>query len=244
MARYQIILAYDGTNFCGFQKQSDERTVQGDLENALHSIGWLGKSIIAAGRTDTGVHAQGQVVAFDLDWVHGNDSLRSALNANLPPDVAVKSVQLARDDFHPRFDAVERYYRYCLYCQPVRDPLRDRYAWQVWPPVDLMRLKKVSHYLLGEHDFAAFGTPMKKGGSTWRKVFFADWTAVEDEYYFEIGSNAFLYHMVRRLVSYQVEIGQGRNDPSSILDVFTRGLDEMVQGLAPPNGLFLTCVKY
>ena len=244
MARYQIILAYDGTYFCGFQRQTDERTIQGNFEAALRRIGWQGDAIIAAGRTDSGVHAQGQVLAFDLDWVHGIDSLRSALNANLPPDVAVRSVQVAKDDFHPRFDAIERCYRYRLYCQPIRDPLRDRYAWQVWPPVDLSRLKTAAHHLLGEHDFAAFGTPMKKGGSTKRKVSRADWSVEGDEFYFEIGANAFLYHMVRRLVSYQVEIGQGKYDPALILDVLTRGLDEMVQGLAPPNGLFLTCVKF
>ena len=97
MALYQVILSYDGTNFLGFQRQSNGRTVQGVVENALNNIGWQGCSILAAGRTDSGVHASGQVIAFDLDWNHANLDLQRALNANLPNDVAVRSIEVAED---------------------------------------------------------------------------------------------------------------------------------------------------
>ena len=109
MARYQIILAYDGTGFRGSQRQADFRTVQSELEAALRKLGWSGRTVYLAGRTDTGTHASGQVVAFDLDWHHGLDDLQDALNAHLPQDMAVLAVKMMADDFHPRFDAVSRH---------------------------------------------------------------------------------------------------------------------------------------
>ncbi|TLN02249.1 tRNA pseudouridine synthase A [bacterium] len=136
MARYQIILAYDGTDFLGYQRQEEARTVQGEVEAALQHLGWQGRSILSSGRTDTGVHASGQVIAVDLDWRHAPEALGKALNARLPDDVAVKAVKVAEKEFHPRFDALWRCYHYRLYCRAERNPLRDRFAWRVWPPVD------------------------------------------------------------------------------------------------------------
>ena len=136
MARYQVILAYDGTRFLGSQRQANSRTVQGELEKALRKVGWSGTSVLIAGRTDAGVHASGQVAAFDFDWSYADDVLGRALNANLPVDMAVREVRVAADDFHPRFDASSRRYRYRLFCQPVRDPLRETLAWRTWPAVD------------------------------------------------------------------------------------------------------------
>ncbi|HZW05020.1 MAG TPA: tRNA pseudouridine synthase A, partial [Anaerolineaceae bacterium] len=122
MERYQVILAYDGTEFQGFQRQTGTRTVQSEIETALRRLGWQGRSILSAGRTDTGVHAAGQVIAFDLDWTHSPETLGRAMNAFLPSDVAVKAVRATAPDFHPRFDAVARCYHYRIYCQPARDP--------------------------------------------------------------------------------------------------------------------------
>ena len=164
MARYQIILAYDGTDFLGSQRQAGSRTVQSELEKALRKLGWDGQTVYLAGRTDTGTHASGQVAAFDLDWGHGLEKLQDALNAHLPRDMAVREVKAAADDFHPRFDATSRRYRYRLFCASVRDPLRERYAWRVWPAV--ADLSPLADIWLGKHDFAAFGTPPRAGGST------------------------------------------------------------------------------
>src|SRR5512133_399376 len=135
MARYQLTLAYDGTDFFGSQRQASKRTVQGELEKALCKLGWTGRSVIMAGRTDTGVHATGQVAAFDLDWSHSDETLVRALNAALPADMAVHQVRMVHAKFHPRFDASFRRYRYRLFCLPLRDPLRERFAWRVWPPI-------------------------------------------------------------------------------------------------------------
>ena len=172
MARYQIILAYDGTDFLGSQRQAETRTVQSELEKALRKIGWQGRSILLAGRTDTGTHASGQVAAFDLDWGHGLTKLQDALNAHLPRDMAVWGVKATADDFHPRFDACSRRYRYRLFCTGMRDPLRERYAWRVWPPVaDLTSLAAIWS---GTHDFAVFGSPPRAGGSAVRTVVSAE----------------------------------------------------------------------
>jgi tRNA pseudouridine38-40 synthase len=255
MARYQIILAYDGTEFFGFQRLasgSQNRTVQGVLEAALRKIGWLGASILAAGRTDGGVHASGQVAAFDLEWRHNLSALRAALNANLPPDVVVKDVCLARADFHPRYDALARCYHYRIFCQPVRDPLLERYAWRVWPGVQIEKLHRSAEQFLGEHDFAAFGTPPRTGGSTIRTVFQAFWQEDPTGLTFIVRANAFLYHMVRRMVGLQIDIAQELEDVSAVsrrLEPASSGPEQqnvqgLVRRLAPPQGLTLVEVTY
>jgi len=241
MARYQIILAYDGTDFVGSQRQAHSRTVQGELETALGKIGWRGSSILLAGRTDTGVHASGQVAAFDLEWGHGLDDLLCALNAGLPGDMAVRRARQAADDFHPRFDATSRRYRYRIFYDPARDPLRERYAWRLWPPPD--DLRPLARIWLGTHDFAAFGSPMKPGGSTRRTVLSAHWTGRGREWAFEVQADAFLYRMVRRLVFLQVAVGQGRLQSEDL----ARALEKparLLAGLAPASGLTLTEVCY
>ncbi|MGA2505316.1 MAG: tRNA pseudouridine synthase A [Anaerolineales bacterium] len=253
MARYQIILAYDGTHFLGSQRQGASRTIQGELEKGLCKLGWDGRTVYLAGRTDTGTHAIGQVAAFDLDWGHGLVSLRKALNTYLPRDMAVREVILAADSFHPRFDARSRLYRYRLFCTGVRDPLRERYAWRVWPAVsDLAPLAAIWP---GTHDFGAFGTPPRTDGSTVRRVFSAKWTNDGNEWTFDIQADAFLYRMVRRLVYVQVAVGQGRipaedlvralnNDPMLTRGIGKKGQGHLPASLAPASGLTLVEVRY
>jgi len=249
MARYQVILAYDGARYCGFQRQINAPTVQGAVERALKQIGWQGRAIMAAGRTDTGVHASGQVVAFDLDWKHSPADLRAAMNAHLPPDIAAQDVHTVEKGFHPRIQAISRLYRYSLYCREIPDPLRDRYAWRVWPSVKLDVLEQAANSFIGEYDFAAFGTPPRLGGSTVRTVYGASWQSLNDlsgrfGLAFEIRANGFLYRMVRRMVYLQVAVGQGKIG----LDVLRKALEMPpslpLQGLAPPQGLVLVEVAY
>jgi tRNA pseudouridine38-40 synthase len=244
MARYQVILKYDGTAFFGMQRQADARSVQGEVETALEKIGWEGRSIMAAGRTDSGVHASGQVVAFDFDWRHSEEDLLKALNATLPEDVAAALVRETQNDFHPRYDAISRTYRYQIFCQPERDPLRERYAWRIWPMPDLSLLQNCAQQFVGEHDFSGFGTPPKAGGSTIRQVIGAGWQVNADQFVFVVRANGFLYHMVRRMVHLQVEIGHGKKAEEFLPGSLTGEHPEMVQGLAPAHGLFLTHVQY
>jgi len=244
MARYQVVLVYDGTEFYGFQRQARERTVQGVVEDALHRMGWQGSTILTAGRTDAGVHASGQVIAFDLNWLHSTEDLRNGLNANLPLDVAAHRVVEARPGFHPRYDALARQYRYQIFCQPDRNPLKERYAWRVWPAVKFEYLQQAARELTGWHDFVAFGTPPRAGGSTERIVTQARWQVSGDEFTFDIVANAFLYRMVRRLVNTQVLIAQGRIPLQALAAYLEGNPTELVQGMAPPNGLFLVEVIY
>ncbi len=248
MARYQVILAYDGTEFYGFQRLSSahrQRTVQAVVEAALRDLGWEGVAILSAGRTDRGAHARGQVIAFDLGWRHSLDDLRAALNARLPADVSARQVFEVEDGFHPRFQARARRYSYSIYCQPVRNPLCDRYQWRVWPPPDAETLNQCAALLEGCHDFRAFGDPpQEKGRSTIRQVYQATWKQGEAGAVFSITANAFLHRMVRRLVGFQVHVGQGYASMERLHDHLTHPPAEKVKTLAPAQGLVLEEVIY
>ena len=244
MERYKIILAYDGTRFVGVQRQGQARTVQFELETALRRLNWQGRAVMLSGRTDSGVHAEGQVVAFDLEWLHTPEELGRALNANLPEDVAVRVVERAAPTFHPRYDAKWRCYNYHILFAPTRDPLHERYAWRVWPACPVETLQAAAQLLLGTHDFSAFGSSPRPGGSTVREVFEAGWQDLgQSRLRFEVIANAFLYHMVRRMVLVQVLVGQQRLS----LGALKRAVEEghpVQQGLAPPQGLVLKQVQY
>jgi len=258
MARYQLTLAYDGADFYGSQRQaknigaggSRPRTVQGELENALRGLGWQGRAILLSGRTDTGVHATGQIAAVDLEWRHAEAELVRALNAKLPSDLSVRGVRMVRDDFHPRFDAVSRTYRYRMFSQPTRDPIRERFAWRL--PLDLngRALVKSAKVFQGTHDFSAFGSPTTPKGTTVRTVMRAAWTqTASDEWQFDVEADAFLYRMVRRLVFVQAVAAQGKLEAEDL----ARALEKqgsagkrsvLPSGLAPAHGLTLVDVRY
>jgi tRNA pseudouridine38-40 synthase len=252
MARYKLTLAYDGSGFVGSQRQASmkTRTVQGELESALQEMGWSGRSIIMSGRTDTGVHATGQVASVDLDWSHTDAKLLRALNSLLPADVAVRSVEVVDAKFHPRFDAIARLYRYRLFCQPLRDPMRERFDWRVWPAIHTNLLADAAKVFLGTHDFSAFGSPTTPKGTTVRTVTKAEWQqAKEDEWHFEVQADAFLYRMVRRLVFVQVAVAQGKVSAEAIAKSLAKPLPTgtrsgLPSGLAPAHGLTLVEVKY
>ena len=245
MARYQVILAYDGSGFAGSQRQANVRTVQGELEATLRKLGWTGKSVLLAGRTDSGVHATGQVAAFDFDeWTHPAGKLLQALNAKLPADLAVKKAKIVSADFHPRFDALSRSYRYRVFHDPVRDPLRERFGWRMSFAVDGESLKRTAEIFLGTHDFASFGSPTSEMGTTVRTVTKSEWRKKPNgEWQYEVRADAFLYRMVRRLVFVQVAASTGK---CSVKDVQSalKGQGKLPAGLAPANGLTLTNVEY
>jgi tRNA pseudouridine38-40 synthase len=218
--------------------------VQGEVEKALRKLGWKDRSILFAGRTDAGVHAVGQVIAFDLIWNHPDQELAQAFNAVLPPDIAVKEVTKTRQDFHPRYDALSREYHYWIFTNQIRDPLQERYSWRVWPELNLRDMKKASRQLIGTHDFAALGSPHKPDGSTIRKVKEASWKEIDHQLIFRITGNAFLYHMVRRIVMVLVRIGQKQESVDVIKDYLANPSGPSAQGLAPAQGLRLVEVCY
>ena len=244
MARYQVILAYDGTGFTGSQRQANSRTVQGELEKALHNLGWSDRSVLMAGRTDTGVHATGQVAVFDFEWAHSADKLLWALNADLPSDLVIRSLRPASADFHPRFDAASREYRYRVFFEPIRDPLREKFLWRTWPAVDGDALKRNASIFLGTHDFAAIGSRTTPKGTTVRTLTKAEWKKMPDgEWQFEVRADAFLYRMVRRLVFVQVSVAQGKCSVEKVQHALSKQ-GKLLAGLAPAKGLTLVEVTY
>lgn len=244
LERYKFTVSYNGTAYQGFQIQGETRTVQLELEKALKQLGWQGTGFIGAGRTDTGVHAIGQVFNADLAWSHGTDALLKAMNAKLPKDIAITAVEKADADFHARFDAKWRCYHYHVYFAPVRNPLRDPLAWRLWPQPDIERLNEAAKEFPGIHDFRAFGSPPRKDRGTVREIKDSRWYELfPDEWVYEVRANAFLYHMVRRMVYVQVGYALGLIDIETVRNAVQKGIDAK-PGLAPPNGLRLWNVTY
>jgi tRNA U38,U39,U40 pseudouridine synthase TruA len=158
MARYKLILAYDGTGFNGSQRQRCKRTVQGELEVALRSLGWSERVIQMAGRTDAGVHASAQVAAFNLEWRHEDKRLLGAINARLPADLAVLELEQVPESFHPRFDARSRTYMYRLFCSSLRDPLRRTICMADWPQPNASTLDDAAALFLWPPRPVCFGS--------------------------------------------------------------------------------------
>ncbi len=239
MERYQLTLSYDGTEYKGFQRQGKTRTVQLEIERVLKKLGWHGKSILFSGRTDSGVHALGQVIAFDLQWKHAETDLLNAFNAKLPADISVLSCARVKNDFHPRFDAKSRVYMYRILVSKQRQPLKERYEWRIAENLDMDMLNLAAGAIVGTHDFKCVGRAMKEDGSTIRTVDHAHWTREPGESLrFEICANAFLYHMVRRIVFLQTLIARSRMS----IDQFRDMIDAKhagKPGIAPPHGLCL-----
>ncbi|GAB4158483.1 MAG: tRNA pseudouridine(38-40) synthase TruA [Candidatus Promineifilaceae bacterium] len=242
--RFRALIEYDGTQYFGFQRQrADQVTIQGALETALRTVTGEPAAILAAGRTDSGVHASGQVVCFDLTWRHGVDALQRALNVNLPADIVVKRLEVTHAAFHPRFDARRRSYRYQIYNEPVRSPAHRLYSWHVSQPLDMAQMNEAAAHLIGVHDFATFGQP-PQGTNTVREVFQAEWRREADLLTFTIEANAFLYQMVRSLVGSLKLVGEGKWTVATFVTAL-HGCDrKYITTVAPPHGLFLVSVTY
>ena len=243
--RLRIDLAYDGTNFAGWAKQPDRRTVQECIETALATISQITPETIVAGRTDAGVHATGQVIHVDLPESVALDDLVYKLNRLLDEDVRVRNVSIAPEAFHARFSALRRYYRYkILDDNKVLDPLArlDVSTW--YRPLDLDVMNKTSALLLGEHDFAAF-CKYREGATTIRTLEKYEWKrSLEGFLVADIVADAFCYSMVRNLVGAVVCVADGRFDPEWIAGVLNnkeRVSDSLV---FPGRGLTLYQVDY
>lgn len=256
------LVAYDGTDYHGFQFQLGVPTIQGTLETALQRLTGTQVRVIGSGRTDSGVHARGQVIAMHVPWRHSVQSLQRALNANLPPTVAVRRLQLAPAGFHPRFSALSRTYRYTLYdCAFVDDeaappvsPLTDRFALYVPHVLDLSAMQQGASHFVGEHDFATFGQP-PQGENTIRRLFMAEWQVVQTTLaplsaypgrclVFTVCGNAFLRHMVRNLVGVSLAVGRGEWQPDDVKAVLEARERRRCTPPAPARGLVLESVSY
>jgi tRNA pseudouridine38-40 synthase len=221
--------------------------VQGELEAALAVMNkGLAVTVSGAGRTDSGVHASGQVIAFNLNWVHGPEVLVRALNATLPRSIAVRSLAECETGFHPRYGASGRRYRYRIHSAPTRSPLQDRYAWQVWPTLNVEAMTTAAQHLPGRKDFAAFGSAPDEGGHTVRAVREARWDASANGELldFYISADAFLYRMVRTIVGTLKLVGAGELSPAEFGEIAASKDRSRAKLIAPPQGLCLIEVTY
>ena len=241
--RVRATVAYDGTDYQGFQRQANGPTIQEALETALDRVTGTRVKILAAGRTDAGVHAEGQVIAFDTSWRHSLADLQRAMNAVLPSDIAVSELGEVAPDFHPRYDARSRCYRYTVYNAAVRSPLARRTSLHWKDSLDLEGMKAATTLIVGEHDFAAFGRPTQ-GSVTVRSVIEAEWTFKPPWLFFEIEANAFLFRMVRSIVGTLLQVGQGRVSPEGFGAILASRDRRRAGQTAPAHGLCLVQVKY
>jgi tRNA pseudouridine38-40 synthase len=241
--RYRGTIEYDGTDFLGYQIQAVGRTVQGELEKSLAQVTGAAIRVDGAGRTDAGVHALGQVIAFNAIWRHTLTDLHRALNATLPHDIVVRDLKIVEDGFHPRFSALSRSYRYTIINQPWPSALQRCYAHHVREPLDVTAMRTASQYLLGSHDFASFGQP-PQGEITVREVTQADWLVEGKRLIFDISANAFLYRMVRTIVGTLLQIGAGRLAPADMEQILAARDLTRSAAPAPAHGLCLMRVTY
>jgi tRNA pseudouridine38-40 synthase len=242
---------YDGTAYAGFQAQPGIATVQGALEDALSRVTGTASRVIGAGRTDAGVHAREQVISFRTDSRLSTDELLRALNAVLPGDVVVQTLEEAPQGFHARYDARSRAYEYVVYNAPVPSPFWRLYSHHVAGALDCDAMNEALGALVGEHDFAAFGMPMEKTrdgvtvrGGTVRRLLAARCWMTRPFVYFYLEADAFLRHMVRQIVGTALRIGQRRLAPSAMLEILRSRRIAASGPAAPARGLYLVSVSY
>jgi tRNA pseudouridine38-40 synthase len=236
-------VAYDGTDFLGFQWQAQGRTVQAVLETAIEQVSQAPTRVIGSGRTDTGVHAACQVIGFWTTWRHSLADLQRALNAVLPADVAVLETAPAEPLWHPRFSALRRHYRYTVLNQPWRSPLDRRYAHLVTQPLNLAAMQSAAGLLVGVHDFASFGQPTQ-GEITVREVFDAAWQRDGARFYLDVVGSGFLRGMMRSLAGTLLQVGVGAWDVDRVAAVLAARDRSLAAPPVPACGLCLMQVDY
>ncbi|MEJ2540857.1 MAG: tRNA pseudouridine(38-40) synthase TruA, partial [Gemmatimonadota bacterium] len=246
--RFRLLIHYDGGAFHGWQLQPDVATVQGELEDVLRRISGARRRVLASGRTDTGVHATGQVATVDLPgdrWTAPR--LRGALNALLPDAIWIEAVEVAPDGFHPRFDARARTYQYRVGTSPrARSPFHRPWCWALGEDLDTDVMTRGSAHLVGDHSFRAFAKAGQPERGERCLVHSAEWTRwPEMGWIFTIRANRYLHHMVRYIVGTLVDMGRGRRPVSDLPSLLAGTGSELVTSPpAPPQGLFLTRVEY
>ena len=241
--RYFIELQYDGGAYCGWQRQPEQPTVQGTIEDALTKLLRRPTEIVGAGRTDTGVNASFYVAHFDSTEEVDCDRIAYKLNAMLPHDIAIKRIFNVAEELHARFDAIEREYTYLL--SPVKSPFRRHSAWICYYQLDVEKMNKAAEVLLETEDFTTFAKLNSNNKTNICHVSHAEWVVEDDgTLRFTIRADRFLRNMVRAIVGTLVDVGRGRYTVEEFAEIVAaRDLSRASSG-APPQGLFLSNVKY
>jgi len=244
MATFKLTIEYDGTAYAGWQRQPDQPTVQAAVEVALRHVTQIHIPVIGAGRTDAGVHALGQVASFRTDRTMSAQEWRRALNALLPSDISVRSVEPAADDFHARYSARGKLYEYRTLNRAERSALDHNRAWHIRKPLDTAAMREGASLLAGRHDFSSF-----QGSPTDNENPICDLRRLEIKpeqalLRIEAQADRFLKQMVRAIVGTLVEVGQGKRSPKSVKEIL-EARDRRAAGMtAPAHGLYLVRVDY
>ena len=243
-ANYKMIIQYDGSRFYGWQRQPNQDTVQGRIENVLSRMCDMELEVIGAGRTDAGVHAKGMVANVVLDTELSAEEIRDYLNRYLPDDIAVLKVQQASPRFHARYNAIGKTYQYTCYDGIVKNVFERKYMWRLDQSPDIERMKEAAEVLLGEHDFRNFCVNPRMKKSTVRKV---DKLLIErngDKIVFTIHGTGFLQNMVRIIVGTLIEVGCGRLGKEDVQGALEAKDRQKAGPTAPPQGLCMMQVDY
>lgn len=244
MATIALRIEYDGSAYVGWQRQPNGVSLQQRLEEALSQVSGAPINLQSSGRTDAGVHARSMVAHFKVDrplplkaYVFGTNSL-------LPPDIAVCNVQQVNDNFHARFSALRKWYRYHLYLSPQRSPLRARYNWLFRRPLNIDLMHEAARAFIGEHDFSAFRAAGCSARTTRRAISAIDLLVEGKQVYIDIWGSGFLRHMVRLMVGALVQVGEGKRLPADIKRMLNAGCPDSNRLSAPAHGLCLMQVEY
>lgn len=247
---YKLLIQYDGTDFHGWQVQESDRTIQGELERVIGMLEDAKVGVIGSGRTDAGVHAEGQVANVTLNRTFAPDKLRAAINGNLWRDIRILKAETAPDEFHARFSAKKKTYVYRVLNAPVMSPFWRRFAHHENRPLDIARMTTAARLLIGEHDWTAFASAHSDGESRIRTILDCtiesrwDARASANIVEFQITANGFLRYMVRSIIGTLIEVGRGEKDFDTIQTAIVTGDRSLAGKTAPAHGLTLLRVDY
>ena len=244
MPTVKLIIEYDGSRYAGWQRQPDQPTVQEAVETALFQLTQQTVSVIGAGRTDSGVHALGQVVSFRIsrdwtpyEWTRG-------FNARLPADIAVLSADIMPDGFHARYSASGKLYEYRILNRPERPAIERDYLWHVYKPLDHEAMRQAASFLIGSHDFTSFEGSLTRNDDPICSLQQLSLTRRGDNLIIQAYADRFLKQMVRAIVGTLVEVGHAKRSPQSLAAVLAAKDRPAAGRTAPPQGLFLVRVDY
>lgn len=241
--RFAIVLAYDGTNYCGWQRQAGDISIQAVLEKALQPLnGGQPVTVIGAGRTDSGVHARAQVAHFDLESERSAETIRRALNATLPNDIYIQTCQVVDQNFHARFGAIRRCYRYQILLEP--SVFEQRYAWLCPYRLDFELLQQGAAIVRGEHDFTHLCKSSTEADSKICTVYESYWEQAGIKLIYTIQANRFLHSMVRMIVGAATDVARGKYPLSAFKNLLGKNERQMQVYTAPAKGLILWSIEY
>ena len=244
MKRFKLIIEYDGTNYCGWQIQKNDRSVQGEIEKAIFSMTAQKAVLKASGRTDAKVHAQNQVAHFDIETDITKIDFFNGLNSLTSDDIVIKDVLIEDETFHSRFLVLKKTYRYTIINQKLPIAIKRNYAWHVKKRLNLNAMKNASKLIVGYHNFASFEKTGSLPFNTERKIFKVELKTIKNYIYFDITGSGFLRGMVRNLVGAFVDVGLNKISVDDFSEILFSKDRTKNKSCAPPQGLTLLNVEY